>query len=161
MVINEDGLAAASGELENLVKRRVSGSENIAKGVIEAYFDNVDLDHRIKLRDGSGSGVIRGTTTKYELGWVEGYITVNCFPNGQPGEVFLHGAGKDGSTISGLMDLIAILISVGLQYGVPLNVITTFMRGMTFEPNGIEAKSIPDLIGTFLEEKYGTVEENK
>lgn len=155
MTINDDGLNAAREKLESMGKPLGLESDILVRGVIEAYFDNVGMSGRRKLRDGRGSEYVEGVTTKFEVGGVEGYIIVNCFPDGTPGEIFIQGIGKEGSTIRGLMDLIAILISVGLQYGVPLNVITTFMCEMNFEPKDSEASSIPDWIGQFLEDKYG------
>ena len=58
-------------------------------------------------------------THKFQIAGHEGYITVGLYPDGQPGEIFLKMA-KEGSTVSGLMDTLATMISVALQYGVPL-----------------------------------------
>lgn len=157
MTINEDGLDAAQQWFAERLEDSPEDGHNpevISKGMIEAYFDNIP-DMRMRLRDGRGPGHIEGTTTKFEVGGVEGYITVNCFPNGQPAEIFLHDIGKEGSTINGFMRLVAILFSVGLQYGVPLKTMTQFLIGMKFEPSDTEADSIPDWIGKHLEGKYG------
>ena len=56
---------------------------------------------------------------KFEIAGHEGYLTVGLYENGQPGEIFITMA-KEGSTIGGLMDTIATLTSIALQYGVPL-----------------------------------------
>ena len=58
-------------------------------------------------------------THKFQIAGHEGYITVGLYEDGTPGELFLKMA-KEGSTISGLMDTIATMTSVSLQYGVPL-----------------------------------------
>ncbi|MCB1122910.1 MAG: vitamin B12-dependent ribonucleotide reductase, partial [Verrucomicrobiae bacterium] len=65
----------------------------------------------------------------------EGYITVGCFEDGSPGEVFIKMA-KAGSTISGLMDTIGVLLSSSLQYGVPLETIVRKFTHVRFEPQG-------------------------
>src|SRR5581483_2140328 len=58
-------------------------------------------------------------THKFDIAGHEGYITAGLYEDGQPGEVFITMA-KEGSTIGGLMDAIATLVSVSLQYGVPV-----------------------------------------
>jgi len=60
-------------------------------------------------------------THKFSVGGHEGYITVGMYDDGRPGEVFIKMA-KEGSTLSGVMDGLALTISLGLQYGVPLKV---------------------------------------
>jgi hypothetical protein len=47
----------------------------------------------------------------------EGYITVGLYEDGRPGEVFIK-MSKEGSTLSGVMDGLALTVSIGLQYGV-------------------------------------------
>jgi hypothetical protein len=59
----------------------------------------------------------RSLAHKFEVGELEGYITVGFYDDGRPGEVFVKTA-KQGSTISGLVDTIAVLTSMALQYGV-------------------------------------------
>ena len=57
------------------------------------------------------------------------------YPNGQPGEVFIR-MSKEGSTISGLMESFATLLSVSLQHGVPLQVVCEKLAHTRFEPSG-------------------------
>ena len=58
-------------------------------------------------------------TTKFEVADAEGYITASSYPDDGLGEIFLK-TSKQGSTLSGVMDAFAIAVSIGLQYGVPL-----------------------------------------
>ena len=58
-------------------------------------------------------------THKFSVGGHEGYITVGMYPDSRPGEIFIK-MSKEGSTLSGVMDGLALTISLGLQYGVPL-----------------------------------------
>jgi ribonucleoside-diphosphate reductase alpha chain len=81
-----------------------------------------------------------------------------------PGEVFVR-LGKQGSTLNGLLDTIGILISYGLQYGVPLGDLCHKLRHMTFEPEGTtdnedipECSSIIDYVFTWLEQQHGPFE---
>ena len=66
-------------------------------------------------------------THKFSIGGHEGYITVGMFEDGSPGEIFITMA-KEGSTISGLMDSMAVAISLTLQYGVPLKFLVEKFR---------------------------------
>ena len=61
-------------------------------------------------------------THKFSVGGTEGYITVGMYEDGRPGEVFIK-MSKEGSTLSGVMDGLALTLSIGLQYGVPLKVL--------------------------------------
>jgi ribonucleoside-diphosphate reductase alpha chain len=87
----------------------------------------------------------------------EGYITAGKYPDGSVGEIFLTDIGKEGSTIKGLMNAFATAISLGLQYGVPLETLVKKFSYMRFEPEGITgnpeipfAKSLPDYIMRWL-----------
>lgn len=99
-------------------------------------------------------------THKFNIGGHEGFLIVGLYPDNTPGEIFIT-MSKQGSTISGLMDTIAIQTSMLLQYGVPLEVIVRRFSHMRFEPSGFTgskevpvAKSIVDYIFRFLAAKY-------
>ena len=95
-------------------------------------------------------------THKFSVGGHEGYITVGLFEDATPGELFITMA-KEGSTIGGLMDTIGTLTSMSLQYGVPLEALTSKFSHMRFEPSGWtgnqeipNAKSVVDYIFRWL-----------
>ncbi|HXE32967.1 MAG TPA: vitamin B12-dependent ribonucleotide reductase [Verrucomicrobiae bacterium] len=75
-------------------------------------------------------------THKFSVGANEGYITVGMYPDGRPGEIFIK-MSKEGSTLSGVMDGLALTVSLGLQYGVPLKVFVDKLVNTRFEPSGI------------------------
>jgi ribonucleoside-diphosphate reductase alpha chain len=75
-------------------------------------------------------------TTKFEVGDAEGYITASSYPDDGIGEIFLK-TSKQGSTLSGIMDAFSIAISIGLQYGVPLETYVAKFVNMKFEPSGM------------------------
>jgi ribonucleoside-diphosphate reductase alpha chain len=77
-------------------------------------------------------------THKFAVGGHEGYITVGMYEDGRPGEVFIK-MSKEGSTLSGVMDGLALTLSIGLQYGVPLKVFVDKLLNTRFEPSGISA----------------------
>jgi ribonucleoside-diphosphate reductase alpha chain len=77
-------------------------------------------------------------THKFSIGGHEGYITVGMYEDGRPGEIFIK-MSKEGSTLSGIMDGLALTVSIGLQYGVPLKVYVDKLLNTRFEPSGITA----------------------
>ena len=66
----------------------------------------------------------------------EGYMTASSYPDDGVGEVFLK-LGKQGSTLAGVMDAFSMAISVGLQYGIPLDSYVAKFTNMRFEPAGL------------------------
>ena len=100
-------------------------------------------------------------THKFSIGMQEGYITAGQYEDGSLGEIFLTDIGKEGSTIKGLMNAFATAISIGLQYGVPLEDFVNKFSYMRFEPEGITrnpeipfAKSLPDYIMRWLASRF-------
>jgi ribonucleoside-diphosphate reductase alpha chain len=77
----------------------------------------------------------RSVTHKFEVNRYEGFITVGFYGDGRPGEVFVKIA-KHGSTIAGLLDTIAVLTSMALQYGVPVETLARKFEYTRFEPSG-------------------------
>ena len=102
----------------------------------------------------------RSITHKFSIGGHEGYMTVGMYDDGTPGELFVTMA-KEGSVVSGLMDNFATMISMALQYGVPLKVLSDKFSHTRFEPSGFTgnpeipiAKSITDYIFRWLALKF-------
>ncbi len=92
------------------------------------------------------------STTSFTVGGAEGYLTAGSYPDGGLGEVFLK-LGKQGSTLAGVMDAFSISVSIGLQYGVPLETFVQKFTNVSFEPAGLTddkdirmAKSLMDYI---------------
>ena len=91
-------------------------------------------------------------TTSFSVGGAEGYMTSGAHETGELGEVFLK-LGKQGSTLSGVMDAFSIAVSIGLQYGVPLETYVSKFTNLQFEPSGLTddsdvrmSKSIMDYV---------------
>jgi ribonucleoside-diphosphate reductase alpha chain len=76
------------------------------------------------------------TVTKFDVAGASGYMTASTYPDDGVGEVFLK-LGKQGSTLAGVMDAFSIAISVGLQYGIPLDSYVAKFTNMRFEPAGM------------------------
>ncbi|MBI3618980.1 adenosylcobalamin-dependent ribonucleoside-diphosphate reductase [Candidatus Peregrinibacteria bacterium] len=97
----------------------------------------------------------------------EGYIHVGMYEDGAPGEIFIK-MSKEGSTLSGVMDTLALSLSMNLQYGVPLEVLCEKLAHTRFEPMGMTAnkeipmvKSIMDYLGRWMALKFLSKERAK
>ncbi len=75
-------------------------------------------------------------TTSFAVGGAEGYLTAGTYDDGRLGELFLK-FGKQGSTLAGVMDAFSIAVSIGLQYGVPLETYVEKFTNLRFEPAGL------------------------
>ena len=104
------------------------------------------------------------TTHKFSVGGSEGYVTVGMYSDGRPGEVFIK-MSKEGSTLSGVMDGLALTLSIGLQYGVPLKTLVEKLINTRFEPSGFTenpeirfASSLLDYLGRWLGGRFLSAE---
>ncbi|MEU4721596.1 vitamin B12-dependent ribonucleotide reductase [Nonomuraea dietziae] len=75
-------------------------------------------------------------TTRFTVGGAKGYMTASSYPDDGLGEVFLK-MSKQGSTLAGVMDAFSVAMSIGLQYGVPLETYVSKFVNMRFEPAGM------------------------
>jgi len=101
----------------------------------------------------------KGITRKTTIGSKDVYWTPNEYDDGQLGEIFIS-IGKEGSQLR-VYDCIATMISINLQYGIPLGILIEKMRDQQMEPSGITsdpdvpiAKSVMDYIGRKLDLMY-------
>ncbi len=133
------------------VKTQKDKEKPKAEGEVPRTVQVVTEPYRRRLPDTRHS-----LTHKFSIGGTEGYLTVGKFEDGSPGEVFIQMA-KAGSTINGLMDTIGTLLSMCLQYGVPLETIVKKFAHIRFEPEGLTrnpdipmAKSVVDYLARWL-----------
>lgn len=138
-----DAAVASKGELEERIL--------ILEEEISSLRLKVDEPVRHRMPDTRAS-----LTHKFEFAGHEGYITVGLYEDGQPGELFIQ-IDKEGSTIGGLMDTVATLTSISLQYGVPLQSLVKKFAFQRFEPSGFTknpdiriATSITDYVFRWL-----------
>jgi len=99
-------------------------------------------------------------THKFSVAGHEGYLHVGMYGDGSPGEIFIK-MSKEGSTLSGVMDTLALSLSMNLQYGVPLEVLCDKLAHLRFEPMGMTTnreipmvKSLMDYLGRWLALKF-------
>jgi len=108
-----------------------------------------------------------GPQHKFNVSGFKGYINVGTYADGKPGQIFII-ASKSGSTMQGLLDAFATSISIGLQYGVPLEKLIEKFSGSQFDPRGITANedirlasSIIDYIFRWLQVEFFDNEEDE
>jgi ribonucleoside-diphosphate reductase alpha chain len=106
-------------------------------------------------------------TISFQVGDAEGYLTAGEYPGDGLGEIFVK-LGKQGSTLSGVMDAFAISVSLGLQYGVPLEAYVSKFTNMRFDPAGMTddpevkfASSIVDYLFRRLAIEYMPIEQRQ
>lgn len=106
-------------------------------------------------------------THHFSIGGHDGYAQPGFYPDGTLGELFIK-MNKEGSTVSGLMDTIGILTSLGLQHGVPLQTMVEKLQFMDFEPRGFTgdrdipvAKSVVDYVFRWLGLEFGNKPEGE
>jgi ribonucleoside-diphosphate reductase alpha chain len=99
-------------------------------------------------------------THKFTIAGHEGYLHVGMYEDGAPGEIFIK-MSKEGTMLSGVMDTLALSLSMNLQYGVPLQVLCEKLVNTRFEPSGFTlnpeipmAKSVMDYLGRWLGLKF-------
>jgi ribonucleoside-diphosphate reductase alpha chain len=106
-----------------------SGNERIVERIVEHVIVQEPVRQKLPR-------VRSSKTVSFRVADCHGYVTVGEFEDGRPGEVFLKVA-KQGSTLAGIMDAFAISLSLGLQYGVPLEAFAEKFTNMRFEPAGM------------------------
>lgn len=96
-------------------------------------------------------------THKFVVGSHTGYLIVGLYEDGSPGEMFIRMA-KGGSTTRGLVDSIALMVSLALQHGTPLEQICDKAIGMRFEPMDHKFTSILDCVFRWMRDEFLTKE---
>lgn len=99
-------------------------------------------------------------THKVEIQGADLYLTAGYYPDtGEVGEIFLN-IGKQGSTLKGLLDSWAIMVSIAMQTeDSDLDAIITKFKGAGFEPSGMtsnpeipECTSLVDYVVRWIEQ---------
>lgn len=110
-------------------------------------------------------GERKSISAKATVGGFEFYLTAGMYEDGAVGEVFIKGAGKEGSTVQGLLDGWATSLSIALQHGASLDLLARKFAHMRFEPSGRtddpdipHAFSVLDYVVRWLAKHFGDAE---
>jgi len=144
------------------VAQPLSGKKDGAQETLVSTLPPAPLTQRRRLPDDRTE-----VGRKFRVGEYEGYIHVGLFDDGTPGDIFVDIA-KEGTTLAGLMNSFMISVSLGLQYGVPLEVYVSKFAHMRFEPSGMTndpdirvAKSIVDYVFRWMGKRFLSVEQQE
>ncbi|KQP63125.1 vitamin B12-dependent ribonucleotide reductase [Nocardioides sp. Leaf285] len=118
--------ASDAAEQTEAPEAEVKVIEKIVEKVVE-----VQVPRRTKMPRTRNS-----QTTSFKVGEAEGYMTAGRYADDALGEIFMK-FGKQGSTMAGVMDAFSMAVSIGLQYGVPLETYVAKMTNLRFEPSGL------------------------
>jgi len=135
-------------EVSNIVHK------NLSEQISEKKNEKINLQineksyPRIKMPDRR-----KGYIQKVTIGNHKVYLHTGEYDDGKLGEIFID-TSKEGELVKALMNNFAIAISLGLQYGVPLDEFVSAYVGTKFEPSGkiegndriLSASSILDYI---------------
>jgi ribonucleoside-diphosphate reductase alpha chain len=126
--------------------------ERIIEKIVEKV---VERPHRVKLPRER-----QAVTRKVNLAGQEFYVTVGMYPDGKPGEVFIT-MSQEGTFASGMADAFAKILSIALQYGVPVDNVIRQLRHMRFAPDGFTgdpdlptASSVVDFLAQWLAKTF-------
>jgi len=135
-------------EVPNIVQK------NLSEQISEKKNEKINLQvneksyPRIKMPDRRKGYIQKVTIGKHKV-----YLHTGEYDDGKLGEIFID-TSKEGELVKALMNNFAIAISLGLQYGVPLDEFVNAYVGTKFEPSGkiegndriLSASSILDYI---------------
>ncbi|MET0864966.1 MAG: vitamin B12-dependent ribonucleotide reductase, partial [Nakamurella sp.] len=110
-------------------EKSADASANVLEAVVTAPIVTGPVRRRLPKKRPS-------QTVSFTVGGAEGYLTTGSYPDDGLGEVFIK-LGKQGSTLAGVMDAFSIAVSVGLQYGIPLESYVAKFTNLRFEPAGM------------------------
>tara|TARA_X000000368_G_C22891472_1_gene649839 strand:- start:49 stop:882 length:834 start_codon:yes stop_codon:yes gene_type:complete len=120
-VVEEDNTTPISNNLKN---QNIKLSENLIGNVKE------NLGKRFSMPDRR-----KGYIQKASIGDHKVYLHTGEYEDGKIGEIFID-TSKEGELVKALMNNFAIAISLGLQYGVPLDEFVNAYVDTKFEPSG-------------------------
>jgi len=125
-LIDEDVEDAAEVAAELAEAPLAARAEAITERIIERY-----ITERSRLPDRR-----KGYTQKATVGGHKVYLRTGEYENGKIGEIFID-MHKEGAAFRSLMNNFAIAVSIGLQYGVPLDEYVEAFTFTRFEPSGM------------------------
>jgi ribonucleoside-diphosphate reductase alpha chain len=133
-----------------------SSGTKVTEKVVEKVIERVvEKPHRVKLPRER-----QAITRKVNLAGQEFYVTVGLYPDGKPGELFIT-MSQEGTFASGMADAFAKMVSIALQYGVPIDNMIRQLRHMRFAPDGFtgdpditSASSVVDFLSQWLAKTF-------
>ena len=131
----------------------ISDTQNTAKKNLENIINSNNKSSEKSGKRFSMPDRRKGYIQKATIGDHKVYLHTGEYEDGKIGEIFID-TSKEGELVKALMNNFAIAVSLGLQYGVPLDEFISAFVGTKFEPSGkvhgndriLSASSILDYI---------------
>ena len=141
-------------EISSIINETISNSEKL-QNLNELEGENINTQRLYKQTNNRSKMPDRrkGYIQKVSIGEHKIYLHTGEYDDGKVGEIFID-TNKEGELVKALMNNFAIAISLGLQYGVPLDEFVDAFIETKFEPSGeikgndriLNASSILDYI---------------
>jgi ribonucleoside-diphosphate reductase alpha chain len=103
----------------------------VVERVVERIIEKIAVAERMRLPNRR-----KGYTQKANVGGHKVYLRTGEYEDGRIGEIFID-MHKEGAAFRSLINNFAIAVSIGLQYGVPLEEFVEAFTFTRFEPNGV------------------------
>ena len=113
-------------------------NENISKEIISTKSEKINTGNNIKIKNNARFKMPdrrKGYIQKAQIGDHKVYLHTGEYDDGKIGEIFID-TNKEGELVKAMMNNFAIAISLGLQYGVPLDEYVDAFINTKFEPSG-------------------------
>jgi ribonucleoside-diphosphate reductase alpha chain len=117
-------------KIDLVPSNKESKTENIEKNVNQILNKTEKSGKRFSMPDRR-----KGYIQKATIGDHKVYLHTGEYEDGKIGEIFID-TSKEGELVKALMNNFAIAVSLGLQYGVPLDEFISAFVGTKFEPSG-------------------------
>ena len=148
-----------SATIEDVRDAYVMAWKSGCKGVT-VYREGSRVKQALEIKSRVVSNDYSALVHRFKVGDMKGYLHWGLRDGEKPFEVFIT-ASKQGSTVDGLLDAVAVLTSMALQSGVSLDEIVDKMRGRRFEPSGLTsnpdmptASSVLDYIARYAQKRF-------
>ena len=119
-------------------KLSASIAKNISKEAINTKNEKIENSNNLKLKNHARFKMPdrrKGYIQKAQIGDHKVYLHTGEYDDGKIGEIFID-TNKEGELVKAMMNNFAIAISLGLQYGVPLEEYVDAFIDTKFEPSG-------------------------
>jgi ribonucleoside-diphosphate reductase alpha chain len=134
-----------SGDKNKSDNKKIAASNNVTKTVTEQVINannvsinNINLNNKVKSKVEKRFRMPdrrKGYIQKAQIGDHKVYLHTGEYNDGKIGEIFID-TNKEGELVKAMMNNFAIAISLGLQYGVPLDEYVDAFIDTKFEPSG-------------------------
>ena len=116
--------------IDLVTKKNEKNQENLEKPITNFFNKSEKISKRFGMPDRR-----KGYIQKATIGDHKVYLHTGEYDDGKIGEIFID-TSKEGELVKALMNNFAIAVSLGLQYGVPLDEYISAFVGTKFEPSG-------------------------